>query len=311
MLPDLNSRPDVRTLELHLTSLLRRSVMSRSKPLLRLWAIWITLLFTTTLLHVLWPLDRETSGTDHRWFIGRHPCRWSLLWYRFTRIWVSVYKKQKKIFKKYWKNYNVVWWESKYTINSPRSAYLIHDIAFFSCHEKSTRWIMVVLLCMSSISLGCTTHTPFTWCDCGDNSTKQGCHTEGNVSTSPTHMHVKAIDMLLERIASRVDLHRVKCISGTAQVRKLHHPFLNLPATDACYDVVFRLISRVATRLSLVVQICWYTPFASQPSEPITWPTSARTDLDNAQCTQLLWYVDRCSSTGPRMDGGRRAWDGT
>ncbi|KAH9810540.1 hypothetical protein DFH28DRAFT_902576 [Melampsora americana] len=50
-------------------------------------------------------------------------------------------------------------------------------------------------------------------------TTQHGCHTEGDVSTSPTHMHVKAVDIILERIASRIDLKRVKCISGSAQ----HH----------------------------------------------------------------------------------------
>ncbi|KAA1074993.1 hypothetical protein PGT21_026602 [Puccinia graminis f. sp. tritici] len=53
--------------------------------------------------------------------------------------------------------------------------------------------------------------------DLPEYGTQNGCHTDGEVSTSPTHLHVKALDILLQKVSSQVELKRVKCIGGSAQ----------------------------------------------------------------------------------------------
>ncbi|MBW0471780.1 hypothetical protein O181_011495 [Austropuccinia psidii MF-1] len=51
--------------------------------------------------------------------------------------------------------------------------------------------------------------------------TQQGCQTDGESSTLPIHMYVKALDMLLIKVSAKVELQRVKCISGSAQQQTL------------------------------------------------------------------------------------------
>ncbi|KAH9467663.1 hypothetical protein Pst134EA_011299 [Puccinia striiformis f. sp. tritici] len=53
--------------------------------------------------------------------------------------------------------------------------------------------------------------------DLPEYGTQNGCHTDGEVSTSPTHSHVKALDILLQKVSSQIELKRVKCIGGSAQ----------------------------------------------------------------------------------------------
>ncbi|PLW45419.1 hypothetical protein PCANC_11912 [Puccinia coronata f. sp. avenae] len=53
--------------------------------------------------------------------------------------------------------------------------------------------------------------------DLPEYGTQNGCHTDGEASTSPTHLHVKALDILLQKVSSQVELKRVKSIGGSAQ----------------------------------------------------------------------------------------------
>ncbi|KAG0151021.1 hypothetical protein CROQUDRAFT_668125 [Cronartium quercuum f. sp. fusiforme G11] len=128
------------------------------------------------------------------------------------------------------------------------------------------------------------------WFDVGlpEYGTQQGCHVEGEVSTSPTHMHVKAVDILLERIASRIDLKQVKCISGSAQ----HH------ASVWWSKAAGALLSRVTPQKRLHEQL--------PPEQTWTMP-NAPNFYDMSTITQaqsLEWMIGGAHEMA-RKTGGR------
>lgn len=124
--------------------------------------------------------------------------------------------------------------------------------------------------------------------DLPEYGTQHGCHTEGEVSTSPTQMHVKAVDIILERIASRIDLKRVKCISGSAQ----HHA--SVWWSKAASTLLSRLTPQKRLHEQLPPEQTW-----TMPNAPNFYDMSTVT-----QAQSLEWIVG-----GPhemaRRTGGR------
>ncbi|WAQ83870.1 hypothetical protein PtA15_4A319 [Puccinia triticina] len=114
--------------------------------------------------------------------------------------------------------------------------------------------------------------------------TQNGCHTDGEVSTSPTHLHVKALDILLQKVSSQVELKRVKCISGSAPQ---HSSVWWSKAASA-------LLSRLAPNKPLHEQLppeqTW-----TLPNPPNFYDTST-----DAQAQSLEWLIGGSEETARR-----------
>ncbi|KAI7957872.1 hypothetical protein MJO29_006089 [Puccinia striiformis f. sp. tritici] len=98
---------------------------------------------------------------------------------------------------------------------APRDVIQAHQKPYFLSLDLSTEkmGLIVVDESMDVIFGECVKFDT----DLPEYGTQNGCHTDGEVSTSPTHSHVKALDILLQKVSSQIELKRVKCIGGSAQ----------------------------------------------------------------------------------------------
>jgi len=120
--------------------------------------------------------------------------------------------------------------------------------------------------------------------DLPEYGTQNGCHTDGEVSTSPIHLHVKALDLLLQKVSSQVELKRVKCIGGSAQQHK------SVWWSKAASTLLSRLTPSKPLHEQLPPEQTW-----TLPNPPNFYDMST-----DAQAQSLEWHIGGSEETARR-----------